>query len=107
MPGKKIRDKAADALNVWLQVADADLIQIKQIINLLHNASLILDDVEDGSTSRRGKPASHMVFGTSQAINSAGFQINTAMKEVLKLKNARCLDIFSGRPIIIPYNNCV
>jgi hypothetical protein len=42
-----------------------------------------------------------MVFGTPQAINSAGYQINIAMKEVMKLGDARCLDIFSGRSITI------
>jgi geranylgeranyl pyrophosphate synthase len=57
--------------------------------------------VEDGSVSRRGRPATHMVFGTPQAINSAGYQINIAMKEVMKLGDARCLEIFSGRLIII------
>jgi ophiobolin F synthase len=96
MPGKKIRDKAANALNIWLHVNEEDLNQIRQVINMLHNASLILDDVEDGSISRRGRPATHMVFGTPQAINSAGYQINKAMMEVLKLGNAQCIEIFIG-----------
>ncbi|KAK7991196.1 terpenoid synthase [Apiospora arundinis] len=94
MPGKRIRDKAAIALNIWLQVHDGDLVQINNVINILHNASLILDDVEDGSISRRGRPATHMVFGTPQAINSAGYQINTAIMQVLKLENTQCVDIF-------------
>ncbi|KAK7756059.1 hypothetical protein SLS62_002002 [Diatrype stigma] len=95
LPGKKIRDKAANALNIWLQVNQDDLNQIRQVINLLHNASLILDDVEDGSISRRGRPAPHMVFGTPQAINSAGYQINKAMIEVLKLGDAQCIEVFT------------
>lgn len=97
MPGKKIREKAANALNIWLQVNEGDLIQIKRVINLLHNSSLILDDVEDGSISRRGRPATHMVFGAPQAINSAGYQINKAMMEVLKLGNTQCIEIFLGK----------
>lgn len=96
MPGKKIRDKAASALNIWLQVNEDDLKQIRQVINRLHNASLILDDVEDGSMSRRGRPATHTVFGIPQAINSAGYQINKAMIEVLKLGNSQCVEIFTG-----------
>lgn len=97
MPGKKIRDKAAHALNIWLQATEGSLGQIRKVISLLHNASLILDDVEDGSISRRGRPATHMVFGIPQAINSAGYQINTAMVEVLKLGDAQCIDIFAGK----------
>ncbi|KAL7940471.1 isoprenoid synthase domain-containing protein [Trichoderma barbatum] len=95
MPGKRIRDKAALAVNVWLQVNEDDLLQIRQVISLLHNASLILDDVEDGSTSRRGRPSTHLVFGIPQAINSAGYQINKAIMEVLKLGSVECLEIFS------------
>lgn len=95
-PGKKIRDKAASALNVWLQVPPDDLNQIRTVIDMLHNASLILDDVEDGSVSRRGRPATHMIFGMPQAINSAGYQINRAMMEVLKLGSRDCLEIFIG-----------
>ncbi|KAM7216733.1 Geranylgeranyl diphosphate synthase sdnC [Rhypophila decipiens] len=93
-PGKKIRDKAASALNIWLQVPEEDLQQIRRVIDMLHNASLILDDVEDGSVSRRGRPATHMIFGMPQAINSAGYQINRAMMEALKLGSVECLDIF-------------
>ncbi|KAM7200688.1 Geranylgeranyl diphosphate synthase sdnC [Naviculisporaceae sp. PSN 640] len=93
-PGKKIRDKAASALNIWLQVPLDDLNQIRSVIDMLHNASLILDDVEDGSVSRRGRPATHMIFGMPQAINSAGYQINRAMMEVLKLGSRECLEIF-------------
>jgi len=37
---------------------------------LLHNASLIIDDVEDKSEVRRGKPAVHMLFGEELAINA-------------------------------------
>jgi len=65
---------------------------------MLHNASLILDDVEDGSVSRRGRPAAHMIFGIPQAINSAGYQINQAIMEALKLGSTPCLEIFIGKP---------
>ncbi len=36
---------------------------------VLHNASLIHDDLQDGDSTRRGKPAAWKKFGTSQAIN--------------------------------------
>lgn len=37
---------------------------------LLHNASLIHDDIEDGDQFRRGKPALWARYGTAQAINA-------------------------------------
>lgn len=41
------------------------------LIEHLHCASLIIDDIEDGSVQRRGKPCSHSVFGIDYAINAA------------------------------------
>ena len=96
LPSKRIRDKAVDALNVWLDVTEADVIQIKRAINILHNPSLMLDDIQDNSALRRGRPSTHTIFGTAQTINSAGYQIIKAMNEVRKLNHPQCDDIFSG-----------
>lgn len=43
------------------------------MIELLHNCSLIIDDIQDNSEKRRNKLASHVVYGTDFAINSACF----------------------------------
>lgn len=40
------------------------------IVELLHLGSLIIDDIEDGSTTRRGCPCVHTVVGSPLAINS-------------------------------------
>jgi geranylgeranyl pyrophosphate synthase len=37
---------------------------------LMHVGSLIVDDVEDKSTTRRGGPTAHVMYGEGQAINS-------------------------------------
>ena len=39
-------------------------------IELLHNAFLVHDDVEDGSAQRRGEPTLHEQFGSALAINA-------------------------------------
>jgi geranylgeranyl pyrophosphate synthase/uncharacterized protein with NAD-binding domain and iron-sulfur cluster len=38
-------------------------------IEMLHNAFLVHDDIEDGSESRRGQPALHRQFGVPLAVN--------------------------------------
>jgi geranylgeranyl diphosphate synthase type II len=38
-------------------------------LELLHNAFLVHDDIEDGSEYRRGKPTLHTEYGTALAIN--------------------------------------
>ncbi len=39
------------------------------IPEIIHNGTLIIDDVEDQSDFRRGKPCTHRLFGTDIAIN--------------------------------------
>jgi octaprenyl-diphosphate synthase len=43
------------------------------LVEFSHNASLIHDDIEDGSDERRGGPAVHLVHGTDTAINGGCF----------------------------------
>jgi len=40
---------------------------------LIHNGSLIIDDIEDQGELRRGKPCLHKVFGIDIAINAGNF----------------------------------
>jgi geranylgeranyl pyrophosphate synthase len=90
-----MRNKAIDALNAWYNVPPHEISIILRIIDLLHGASLMLDDIQDASQLRRGKPAAHVVFGPMQTINSAGYRFLAALSEVRKLA-PRCMDIFCG-----------
>jgi fusicocca-2,10(14)-diene synthase/ophiobolin F synthase len=101
MPGKGIRDKAIDTLNARFKLPAAQIVVIKKIVNLLHGASLMLDDIQDSSELRRGKPAAHMVFGTMQTINSAGYRFLGALSEVMTLDSERCLEIFRGKSLAL------
>ncbi|KAI4255908.1 MAG: hypothetical protein L6R42_006499 [Xanthoria sp. 1 TBL-2021] len=74
---------------VWLEIPKASQETITLIVDHLHNASLMLDYCEDGSELHRGSPASHMIFGQAQTINTATFLFVRAMQEVAGLPNAR------------------
>ena len=41
LPSKGIRNSAIDAMEVWYQVPDKSLTTIRNIINTLHNSSLM------------------------------------------------------------------
>ena len=43
------------------------------LVEAVHTASLIHDDIEDSSLWRRGKPAVHVAFGVDKAINAASW----------------------------------
>jgi ophiobolin F synthase len=85
LPSKGVRDTFIDALNIWLDVPESIASRIKSIGNRLHAASLMLDDIEDGSSLRRGQPATHTIFGTAQTINSGCYEILQAVHEAQHL----------------------
>ncbi|TXT08780.1 hypothetical protein VHUM_02908 [Vanrija humicola] len=86
IPGKEVRSHLIDAFNLWLQVPEDDLDVIRRIVRMLHNASLLVDDVEDDSELRRGVPVAHKVYGVPQTINTANYVYFLAFKELLSLK---------------------
>lgn len=52
------------------------------LIELVHNATLILDDIEDDGKFRRGKPTCHIKFGIDTAVN-AGFSLHMLPLKIL------------------------
>jgi len=42
-----------------------------QVAEVLHTGSLIVDDIQDGATERRGGPAAHVAYGMPTALNAA------------------------------------
>ncbi|KAK0510574.1 hypothetical protein JMJ35_007006 [Cladonia borealis] len=87
LQGKNVRSQLLSAFNAWLQVDEKSYNIIDKVIGMLHNASLLIDDIQDGSDLRRGSPAAHRVFGTAQTINSANYAYFLAQKELLQLRN--------------------
>jgi geranylgeranyl pyrophosphate synthase len=75
LPSKNVRKKLIDTFNVWFQLPDDVTTGIENMINDLHNSSLILDDMQDNSLLRRGSPATHCIFGNAQSINSATYMV--------------------------------
>jgi len=84
-PGKGVRDKCIDAMNQWLNVDQAILSKIKELIKILHESSLLIDDIQDNSKMRRGRPTAHIIFGIPEVINIANLKYFEAGRLVLQL----------------------
>ncbi|KAI3394937.1 hypothetical protein diail_2044 [Diaporthe ilicicola] len=93
MPSKGVRSSLIDAMNQWCQVPSTQLAVVKRVIDLLHNSSLILDDIQDNSPMRRGKTATHLIFGDAQSINSATFLYIRVVQEVQSTGNAALMTV--------------
>ena len=63
VPGKDVRGQLIDCFQTWLKIPEERIVVIKEIIGALHNASLLIDDIEDGSELRRGVPVAHAIYG--------------------------------------------
>mmetsp|Transcript_6981 Transcript_6981/g.8413 ORF Transcript_6981/g.8413 Transcript_6981/m.8413 type:complete len:168 (-) Transcript_6981:410-913(-) len=49
------------------------------LTEIIHNGSLMIDDIEDGSELRRGEPCSYKKYGTDIAINAGNFMYFSPM----------------------------
>ncbi|KJA17760.1 hypothetical protein HYPSUDRAFT_45918 [Hypholoma sublateritium FD-334 SS-4] len=85
-PGKEIRGKLIEAFNIWLKVPNDKLQLIAKVVNMLHAASLMVDDIEDDSQLRRGQPVTHKIYGVPQTINTANYVYFLAYQELFALR---------------------
>ncbi|KAJ7815709.1 isoprenoid synthase domain-containing protein [Mycena olivaceomarginata] len=81
-----------EAFNAWMDVPLTRALHISKAVNMLHNANLMIDDIEDGSDLRRGNPVAHSVFGIPRTLNAANYVYFLAQKDILGLQNSRFPD---------------
>lgn len=74
-PGKRVRARLVLTLSDSLHIPAEHGITLAAAVELLHNASLVLDDVQDRDEMRRGRASVWRAFGRSQAINLGTFLI--------------------------------
>jgi geranylgeranyl pyrophosphate synthase len=101
--GKRIRGKLVDlSYRLLAEGSTPSVVETVQcgicaeVVELIHAGSLVVDDIEDGSTIRRGKPALHIRYGLSTALNAGNwlyfwpFQLIRA----LELPNRTALSVY-------------
>lgn len=95
VPGKDVRGKLIDCFQKWFQVESSEILEkIKEIIGDLHNASLLIDDIEDNSKLRRGNPVAHSIFGVPNVINTANYVYFLALEKCEQLENSEATKVF-------------
>lgn len=74
-PGKELRSRIVEvAYRVGCSEASPRMpAQLPMVVELLHTGSLIVDDIEDDSRYRRGRPALHLVVGLPLALNAGNW----------------------------------
>jgi geranylgeranyl diphosphate synthase type 3 len=70
------------------------LVLCNKQIGSLHNASLLVDDIEDSSKLRRGVPVAHSIYGVANTINCANYVYFLALEQCTSLNCPRALHVF-------------
>ncbi|MDP1759111.1 MAG: polyprenyl synthetase family protein, partial [Thermodesulfovibrionales bacterium] len=65
------------------------------VIELIHMASLLHDDVVDAAKIRRGRPAAHSVWGNQIVILVGDFLYSNALRKAVSFKNQRIMEALS------------
>lgn len=75
VPGKRLRALLALQGCAALASEDVDARPWAAAVELVHNASLVHDDLQDGDRVRRGRPSTWAVHGAAQAINAGDLML--------------------------------
>ncbi|MGV9850229.1 polyprenyl synthetase family protein [Streptomyces sp. NPDC003442] len=69
-PGRSWRPYVAAAVLCLLDADPEPYRPLTAVTELLHVSALVIDDIQDNSATRRGRPSVHEVFGTAPAITA-------------------------------------
>jgi octaprenyl-diphosphate synthase len=75
---------------------DEDRAVLAGIIEAIHTASLLHDDVVDGAELRRGKKAAHTIWGNQIVILVGDFLYSNALRIAVLKKNQNIMEALSG-----------
>lgn len=99
---KRLRPKLIFAC---LEVLDLPVtheqMKVALAIEILHNASLIHDDIIDESPTRRGLESFYKKFGAKKSVLLGDYLLSIAMKLVAQINSPRVLEIFSDNMLKI------
>jgi geranylgeranyl diphosphate synthase type 3 len=116
--GKNIRCIICDLLGNLLNVNQDDIYLINDIMNNMHNSSLVIDDIEDNSLLRRNEICSHIKYGIPLALNAGyyctfktlmiiskhfrQYVVNKTIEYIYYIHEGQGMDIYYTNNKIIP-----
>jgi len=93
--GKRIRPMVLLLSSRALAHRGSKHIELAAVIELIHTATLLHDDVVDSSTLRRGHKTAHTIWGSSASVLVGDFLYSRAFQVVVDLRHQVILDIFA------------
>ena len=70
--------------------------RLAEIVEMIHTASLLHDDVIDHSDTRRGKPSGNKAFSNKMAVLAGDFLLGRATVSISRLRNPEVVELMSN-----------
>ena len=99
--GKRLRPLLTVAAARLAGARDNECLKLAAAVEFVHTATLLHDDVVDGSKLRRGKVAAHLIWGGSSSVLVGDFLFARAFELMVEAGSMRALHILAKASSII------
>ena len=94
--GKRIRPSLLLLSSHLLGYSEQAAIRLGAVVEMLHTATLVHDDIIDGADTRRGRPSANTTWGNEKCVLAGDWLYMQAFKVALEERNLRVLDLLIG-----------
>ena len=99
--GKRMRPLLSVLAANAIQYQGKDHIAIAAIVEFIHTATLLHDDVVDESSMRRGRETANALFGNSASVLVGDFLYTRSFQMMVKLQSMRVMEILSDTTNVV------
>ncbi len=94
--GKRIRPSLLLLAAHQMSYVGHGAIRLGAVVEMLHTATLVHDDIIDGADTRRGRPSANTTWGNEKCVLAGDWLYMQAFKVALEERNLRVLDLLIG-----------
>ena len=94
--GKRIRPSLLLLAAHQFGYSGQGAIRLGAVVEMLHTATLVHDDIIDGADTRRGRPSANTTWGNEKCVLAGDWLYMQAFKVALEERNLRVLDLLIG-----------
>lgn len=91
--GKRLRPTLLLLVCRLFREPDATAISLAAVVEMIHAATLVHDDVIDVAQTRRGRPSANVMWGNHTSVLAGDWMYMQAFHAALKLRNFHILDV--------------
>ena len=99
--GKRIRPRLLLLFARALGFEGAERFELAAIVEFIHTATLLHDDVVDESSMRRGRQTANALFGNAASVLVGDFLYSRAFQMMVSVGNLRVLDVLADATNVI------